>query len=74
MQNPTFPARNMVSISMHFFAENLQRKRTILLSSRSIAVLVRLFKRTQVSPLLSESQLGMLPQLGVVSPPGQAGG
>ena len=27
-----------------------------------------------VSPLLSESQLGMLPPLGVVSPPGQAGG
>jgi hypothetical protein len=30
--------------------------------------------RTLPSPLLSESQLGMLPQRGVVSPPGRAGG
>jgi hypothetical protein len=37
----------MVSISTRYFAENLQRKRTISRSSRSIAVLGRLFKRTQ---------------------------
>jgi hypothetical protein len=39
----------MVSRSTHGFAENLQRKRTISRSSRSIAVLVLLFKRTHYS-------------------------
>ena len=46
---PGTPARNMVSISTHFIAENLQRKRTISLSSCSIAVSIPLFKRTQPS-------------------------
>ena len=43
-QNPTYSARNMVSISRPFFRENLQRKWMISLSSRSIAVSVLWFK------------------------------
>jgi hypothetical protein len=36
----------VVSISMSFFEENLKKKWTISLSSRSIAVSVHLFNRT----------------------------
>jgi transposase len=44
----------MVSTSTHGCAENLQRKQTISRSSRSIAVLVRLFKRTQIRTVCTE--------------------
>jgi hypothetical protein len=41
----------MVSISMHFFEANWKRKRPISLSSWSMAVSVRLCKRTQESTM-----------------------
>ena len=44
-----FSVKKYSSVLSHFFEENLKRKRTILRSSRSIAVLIRLFKCTQES-------------------------
>src|SRR5262249_27680666 len=57
----------MVALSMAFFEENLKVKRLILLSLRSIAVSVRLFKRTLHSN--SEDCLASRPRTIAQCPP-----
>ena len=47
IEKTTFSSKKYGSISRHFVKENLKRKRTISLSSWSIAVSVLLLKRTQ---------------------------